>query len=66
MILKQNMISYFRSNVIQINLFADFGKNLSYSLNTPNFVMIEEKTTKLEGGHNSPHPYFDFFNTEYG
>ena len=35
---------------MQINLLADFRNNMSYSLRAQNFVMIEEKTMKLEGG----------------
>ena len=38
-----------------LNFFGYFGENLSNSISTPNFVMIELETTKLGGGHNAPH-----------
>ena len=41
---------------MQINFFADFRNNVSYFLRAQNFVMIEEKTMKLEGGRGGvPH-----------
>ena len=37
------------------NFLVDFGEYLSDSLGTSDFVMIEQHTTKLEGGgHNGP------------
>ena len=56
---------------MQVNFFADFRNNMSYFLRAQNFVMIEEKTMKLEGGggggvcEGRGTPCFDVFKRAY-
>ena len=40
---------------------GDFGANLSDSVTTPNFIMIELETTKLEEGGTIIPPYYSVF-----
>ena len=47
-----------RHNTVVTLPFNFFGKNLSNSISTPNFIMIELETTKLGGGGgNAPPPH---------
>ena len=43
------MTSELGSDVI-LKFFGNFRKNLSNSITAPNFAMIRQETTKLEGG----------------
>ena len=59
--MKQKMTSKLRTDVTFVNFLGDFGENLSNSIRTPAFVMIEQQTTKLEGGGGGGHT-FPFIN----
>ena len=48
------MTSELGSDII-FEFFGYFGENLSNSISTPNFIMIEPETTKL-GGRAMMHP----------
>ena len=52
--MKQKMTSYLGRGIICFYFWGYFGENLSNSISTPNFVMIRQETTKLEGVHNAP------------
>ena len=50
------MTSLLGSDVISKTFFGYFEENLSNSISAPNFIVIEQETTKLGGGHNAPPP----------